>query len=118
MGRFATVLVTCVEGKITCNPENAQLYAQQEPDSIQWVFNSFPEGVIGAQVSFQDEAPFTDFGVSVAGGTTKLVASGYRKLKGYSKYTIRFFDGAGQVVAEVDPAIHHDPLPPVWPDHP
>jgi len=118
MGQFATVYVDCVEDKITCSPDVVQLYHLKEPDSIQWVINSCPEGAAGFQISFRDESPFTDIGVALSGGVTKLVATGNRMKKGYFKYTMRFFDAGGAVIAEVDPAITDDPLPPAWPDYP
>jgi hypothetical protein len=118
MDRFATVHVSCVEDKITCDPDVVQLYHLAGPDSVQWVIDSCPEGASGFQVSFQDESPFTDIGVAIGSGVTKLVATGNRMKKGNFKYTLRFLDSSGAVVAEVDPAITNDPLPPAWPGYP
>lgn len=118
MGRFATVYVDFKDGEIICDPPKAQLYFLAEPDSMQWVINGQPEGAVGMEIAFQGDAPFTDFGTSLGDGPTRLVATGNRMRSGYFKYTIRFFDDQGAVMAETDPGVIDDPLPPGWPEYP
>ncbi len=118
MSRYLVVNVGFNEEsqEVTCGPEEAQLYYLSEPNSVHWKINAKPEAAEWVQITFDEDSPFTDVGLSLNPDKPGLFASASKLKRGVSKYTIRFFAKDGSQVAQLDPRIKYDPFPPEPPD--
>lgn len=120
MSNFETVTIGYDEvgEKITIDKPNIQLNFVKGPNSIQWVIESQPPEAMGVEINFKGESPFNDIGMSINGGTRKLIATGNRCVRCRFEYWVRFFGSDGEVIAELDPGGDNNPDPPEYPTFP
>ena len=129
MGCTTDVRVSWKEGRLECSPplyktwwkSNASTAAQ--PD-VRWSFDaSIPATAKGALINWEDRRadgylPFPPggaIGCEAAVGDERLprlVIRGNYQLAGKFKYTVSLVDGAGTVIASLDPEGQNDPNPP------
>ncbi len=102
--------------EVTCGPEEAQLYYLSEPNSVHWKIDVKPSTAEWVQITFDGDSPFTDIGMSLNPNKPGLFGTASNMKRGVFKYTIRFYDGEGNQVAQLDPRVKQDPYPPEPPD--
>jgi hypothetical protein len=110
MARNATVVVRDVEGVISCEPETVQLYYRSEPNAIEWTFEKLPEGTDWVTVTFEGGPMFRDVAFSMKpDGTARLCLFNYLGGPKATKYTLRFYNSAKELITECDPHVVADP---------
>jgi hypothetical protein len=117
MTEWATVTINWDSAgeKITVDPTYKEWVDSNQPNAVQWIVASQPVGAVGMEIVWKNRAPFTGFGMTTNGSTSKLVATGYNGGSGRYDYWVRFVGADGRKMAEIDPGIGGSGDNPDWP---
>jgi hypothetical protein len=126
------VRVAARNGKLTCTPDWVNLYWNDGPADIRWVFDGVPTTAVGAVVEFHTAVPakyptdpgtpggFRPRGVhrgighaQASGGShlPDIVTMGNTLEAGFFYYDVKLLDAAGKVIAQADPGGCNQPDP-------